>query len=351
MPALPPAKKKPVWRMKRFWAAGLLALCVLVTAALFYPLLRTLNSLRKLPGSGSYSMTYTGGYGLLPKTVEQQTRLMKLFLNQDYPTEQGACSIFIARGDHQQVLFGRNFDWYSHPGLVLFSHPPDGYASIAMVDLSYLGFRVDEDILQLPWYRRLALLGAPLITIDGMNEYGLAVAVANAPQESVPQDPALPTINSAVARRLVLDHARNVAEAVALLRRYNLSTLDGYYHFLIADSTGRSVAVEYLEGKLQVIEDPQQPWQAITNFNLARMGSYPPQDESLGLWRYQKMAEVIGEKQGVLSSEEAMQLLQSVAQPGTIWSAVYHLSTGDMDLVRLQQYDQIQKFHLPLSRK
>lgn len=351
MTTLQTVKQKPLWRLKRFWAAYLVALCILTMAVLAYHPLRTLSSFRKLPGEGLYSMNYDGGYSFLPETVEQQTRLMKLFLNQDYPGEQGACSIFVTRGDLHQVLFGRNFDWYYHPGLVLFSHPPDGYASMALVDLSYLGFQMDEDITRLPWYRRLALLGAPLITIDGMNEYGLAVAVANSPQENVPQNPALPTISSAVARRLVLDHARDVGEAVALLQHYNLSNLDGYYHFLIADATGRSVAVEYLEGKLQVIEDVQQPWQAITNFNLTRMGSYSPQDESLGLWRYQKMAEEISQKKGVLSSAEAMQLLQSVAQPGTIWSAVYHLSTGDLDLVRLQQYDQVQEFHLPQIRK
>jgi hypothetical protein len=38
------------------------------------------------------------------------------------------------------MLFGRNFDYYYSPALLLFTRPPAGYASVSMVDLAVVGF-------------------------------------------------------------------------------------------------------------------------------------------------------------------------------------------------------------------
>ena len=37
------------------------------------------------------------------------------------------------------MFYGRNFDWEFSPALLLFTDPPDGYASVSMVDLTFLG--------------------------------------------------------------------------------------------------------------------------------------------------------------------------------------------------------------------
>jgi len=49
-----------------------------------------------------------------------------------------ACSCFYANGN--RPIFGRNFDWYENPSLLLFTDPPGGYQSVSMVDISYLGY-------------------------------------------------------------------------------------------------------------------------------------------------------------------------------------------------------------------
>ena len=54
------------------------------------------------------------------------------------------CSLFAALGDDQEFKFGRNFDWEYSPGLLLFTNPLDGYASVSMVDIAYLGFEVSR---------------------------------------------------------------------------------------------------------------------------------------------------------------------------------------------------------------
>ncbi|HNT67095.1 MAG TPA: hypothetical protein PKN04_15030 [bacterium] len=43
---------------------------------------------------------------------------------------------------------------------------------------------------------------------------------------------------------------------------------------------------------------------------------------------------------------EAMPLLQSVAQDRTIWSSVYNLTTGDIQIAMGQAYQNIHQFSL-----
>ncbi|MBK5107043.1 MAG: hypothetical protein JJE12_02890, partial [Anaerolineales bacterium] len=53
------------------------------------------------------------------------------------PTRAGwSCSLFAAMGDNEFTRFGRNFDWEYSPGLLLFTNPPDGFASASMVDIT-----------------------------------------------------------------------------------------------------------------------------------------------------------------------------------------------------------------------
>ena len=49
-----------------------------------------------------------------------------------------ACTVFFGAGG--DPILGRNFDFHDEPALLLRHHPPGAYASISMVDISYLGF-------------------------------------------------------------------------------------------------------------------------------------------------------------------------------------------------------------------
>lgn len=92
---------------------------------------RTLASLRRLDDHPLYLMTYEGDYDERVGIAETPT-----------PKPFG-CSLFVAAGDPARPLFGRNFDWDDHPALLLRTSPPDGYASISMVDILYLGVGPD----------------------------------------------------------------------------------------------------------------------------------------------------------------------------------------------------------------
>ena len=40
-------------------------------------------------------------------------------------------------------LYGRNYDYFANPTLVTLSHPTNGYASLAVSDMSHFGFSLD----------------------------------------------------------------------------------------------------------------------------------------------------------------------------------------------------------------
>jgi hypothetical protein len=72
-----------------------------------------------------------------------------------------ACTCFSAIDASGSRVMGRNFDWLAHPILVLITRPAGGYASISVVDMSYI------------W----SLADAPRWPFDGMNERGLAAGM------------------------------------------------------------------------------------------------------------------------------------------------------------------------------
>ncbi len=309
----------------------------------------TLNSREKVDGYPLYVMHYYGDYS--PKVSSgaraDLTGLPQPVRSQTSPPSVWACSLFVAPGQADHGLYGRNFDSMFSPAVLLFTAPPDGYASVSMVDIAYLGFEGSNAgrLTDLPLQERQALLNAPLIPFDGMNEYGLAVGLAAVPLGKAPSDPAKETISSLRAIREMLDHARTVDEAAALLRSYNIDMLGGQpIHYLIADAAGRSALVEFVAGEMVVIAN-KNAWHLATNH------SYAAGDETgnSGCWRYDKIYRRFTETGGRLSTPDALDLLAGVSQEDTQWSVVYGMKTGDVSVVMGRKYSAVHAFHLPLA--
>lgn len=257
-----------------------------------------------------------------------------------------ACSLFAALGDGENRLYGRNFDWDFSPALLLFTDPPDGYASVSMVDIAYFGFddQAVRTLLHLSLGDLRPLLQAPHWPFDGMNEHGLAVGMAAVPQGRVPKDSDKSTIGSLGIIREILDHARNVDEAVALFEAYNIDMEGGPdIHYLVADQSGRSLLVEFYRGKL-VVTPNEQPWHLATNFVSASV----PAPSEAGCWRYEQIEATLSQEGGQLDAAGAMELLSQVSQSNTQWSVVYGLSSGDVQVAMGRQYESPCSFHLPL---
>jgi hypothetical protein len=258
-----------------------------------------------------------------------------------------ACSLFAALGDGGSRLYGRNFDWEFSPALLLFTEPPDGYASVSMVDLDFLGIRGARalELADLPLSERRALLDAPFWPFDGMNERGLAIGMAAVPPGNMVPDPEKETVGSIRVIRLILDYAASVDEAVAILGSHNIEMGGGpAIHYLLADVSGRSVLVEFYRGEM-VVTPNETPWHLATNFLRASAGESAAGQCS----RYDRLSRRLTEAGGQMSTLEAMDLLASVAQEGTQWSIVYGMSTGEVRVSVGRRYDNTHRFALELA--
>jgi hypothetical protein len=296
-----------------------------------------LNSLEKIDDYPFYVMHYSGGY--------DYTQIGDLWrVKADF-----SCSLFASLGDMSEMLYGRNFDWEFSPTLLLFTDPPDGYASASMVDLTFLGLSPEtaNELLNLPLEQRIDLLAAPSMPFDGLNEYGLAVGMAALPDsylDDASYDPSRHNIGSIGIIRQVLDHARNVDEALEIFEQYNIDFSGGPpIHYLLADSRGEALLIEFYQGEMVVLPN-ETPWHLATNhlrFNTQGDG---------GCWRYHAISERLTSLDGQLDEQAAMQILSQVKQAITQWSVVYDMSNGDIHVAMGGDYQTNFIFHLDLQK-
>ncbi|MBN2392944.1 MAG: linear amide C-N hydrolase [Anaerolineae bacterium] len=302
------------------------------------PAERTLLSLEKVDDHPLYVMHYEGAYISEDENAGRDASL-------DASLPSWACSLFAALGDAGAMVYGRNFDWEHSPAVLLFTAPPDGYASVSLVDIAYLGFTAAEarDLTKLSLDKRRPLLDAPYLPFDGMNEYGLAIGMAAIPDSPMPHDPAKKTIGSLGIIREMLDHARTVDEAITVMGDYNVDMGGGpAIHYLIADATGKAALVEFYEGEMVAIPN-DTAWHQSTNFLLSAVTTGSPKNHC---WRYDKIAERLWQADGRFSMPDALALLSDVSQSSTQWSVVYGMSTGEISIAMGRNYDTVHTFRL-----
>lgn len=251
------------------------------------------------------------------------------------------CSTLAATSPEGDALFGRNFDWDTCNALVVASYPDDGYASISTVNTDFVAQGAESGTvgaaLALDQVKTLAALYAPL---DGMNEAGLAVSV-NMIQDSdtIDQDTDQPDITTTTAVRLLLDNAADVNEALKLLQQYDMHASMGYMvHFALADRSGNSVVVEYVNNEMVVTETP-----AVTNFYLSEGEKY-----GVGTRQSHERYDLLMER---FSQSEHMRMtdmrdaLDSVSKDNfdefasTEWSIVMNLTTGEARYYHRENYE------------
>ncbi len=262
------------------------------------------------------------------------------------------CTAFVVKNESGDILFGRNFDFLYAPSLQLYTAPNNGYASVSTVNLAFAGYSGDN----LPdgsFFDTFLTLAAPFLPFDGMNEKGLAIALLAVPKAEVPYNPDKITLNTTTAIRLVLDKAATVEEAIELLKQYNIYFSGGIEcHYLIADASGHSVIVEYVNQELCVVESETE-YQIASNFiayNGLNIGEGFTEFE-----RYDRVQNAIEENNGILEVSGAIQLLADVGVfDGDIdklqWSVLYNLTTGKGGIFANRKTNNIIEFNLDMDR-
>lgn len=340
--------------IKRILLGLLIAIVVVVAGVLllFQGELRTLSGIERVEDTTLFTMEYKADYSLddfldqggVSSDVELLDFLVGKILKGlpiQFDIPNLGCSTFAVTSPEGDALFGRNFDMYYSPALLVQTAPKDGYRSVSMVNLAYIGY--GENKLPTSLANSILTLAAPYVPLDGVNEAGLAVGVLLIDTEPTNQQTDKPDITTTSAIRMMLDKAATVDEAVEMLGQYDMhSSANSCYHFQIADKTGRAVVVEYIGDDMVVVESPRA-----TNFLLTE-GDW---DFGGGKDRFETLAQTMEATDGILSAQASMDLLQAVSQKvkvdktsTTQWSCVYNMTKGTVDVAMSMDYDHIFSF-------
>ena len=267
---------KKRWKTVFKWTAAVLVLLLVILSVVAFGAWRKFGtfivaarSIHKLQ-DGLYVMEYRGDYGfdefLAQGGAADDSAVADYligFLSRGYykkadneikPGDFG-CSTVCVKDKNGTVYFGRNFDWAKGRAMIVHTMPEDGYESLSTCDLDFLGFG-DDYTPDGSMQERIQTLAAIYVPLDGMNEKGLVIADLMAgDDEETHQKTDRPDLTTTTAIRLLLDRAADVDEAVELLKQYDMnSSIGAAHHFSIADKSGKSVVVEYVNGAMLVTE-------------------------------------------------------------------------------------------------
>lgn len=307
---------------------------------------KTIETLKELDGTSIVTMDYVEDYKFdeflkvgAKSDAELNVYIMENLLDGrrlDYDLPDVGCSTFVANILNGECIFGRNFDQIECRQLVLKTQPKNGYESLSVVNLSYIGLPATGPLFT--ENNRHFILSAPYLPLDGVNSCGLAIGILKIPKASTNQNTGKIGLNSTAAIRLVLDKCATVDEAVEILGQYDMhASANSDFHFHIADRSGKSVVVEYVENEMVVVESD-----FATNFLLT-----PGVEVGHGHDRYEKMKNTVAENcDGFCDKESAMSLLKDVSANSTRWSAIYGLESCSMLLSVNRNYDELYTFNL-----
>ncbi len=298
-------------------------------------------------------------------------------------TSSIACSAFTADTQSGDRVFGRNYDFSATNTAIVYTDPGEGrHASYSTIDLSFLGLDADKDVETIG--QKILTLAAPYVPLDGINDAGVACGIFMSYQgegKGTPTDTQTdrPDITSTTLLRLILDYADSVEDAVALAQQYDLhDSASSCFHYMVADSTGRSAILEWVgtdadhdadgaQRQLNVLWNDTDAlsdsadWQVVTNF-IKTPGYYDgTTTEMKGLDRYEHLAAALRETDGIVADKDAaMDLLASVGRrtwnnddsnSNTVHSVVYDLTDKSVLWVGNEHYgEEAYTFEFQLGR-
>ena len=398
-------KRNSLSKLLRRIACALAALVIALAVAVFalwHNELTTLASFQKLSDrdeahrdgavyqinfSGDYSFDEflsQGGASNDAELISFVTRsITKGIIPMHIKTSSIACSAFTADTQSGDRVFGRNYDFSATNTAIVYTDPGEGrHASYSTIDLSFLGLDADKDVETIG--QKFLTLAAPYVPLDGINDAGVACGIFMSYQgegKGTPTDTQTdkPDITSTTLLRLILDYADSVEDAVALAQQYDLhDSASSCFHYMVADSTGRSAILEWVgtdadhdadgaQRQLNVLWNDTDAlsdsadWQVVTNF-IKTPGYYDDTTaEMKGLDRYEHLAAALRETDGIVADKDAaMDLLASVGRrtwdnddsnSNTVHSVVYDLTDKSVLWVGNEHYgEEAYTFEFQLGR-
>eukprot|EP00833_Pecoramyces_ruminatium_P012131 jgi/Orpsp1_1/1186163/evm.model.c7180000097289.2 len=264
-----------------------------------------------------------------------------------------ACSTFSVKNDKGDgYFFGRNYDWNGGNGIVIVDRPNNGdYASISTTDINIINMFLEgmsrEDVEKTvhettyeaknPAELEIIKLFALLTPIDGINEKSLCVSI-NAVQGDWIIDQNVEgkdDISTGTLSHLMLNKASTVDEAVEIVKKYNMhSTLGLNNHYIISDTTGKMVVVEYYENDIYITEaNPVTNYYKTTNTLKQFNNEIIHQDN-----RSKNILKRINKKPNQ-NLKDVRNTLRSGIQDSTIWSIAFDQNNKEATYFYKKNFD------------
>lgn len=326
---------------------GLTAILVIVFAGAFIHQILTILMMSRLEGTDAYRIHYYGDYAL-DEYIEAncgEWNFVEAFLQKEVGFTKGKalqaadnCSVFFAQTPEGDFVLARNLDSEDVIPAVITTAYTEHNRTIGVTNLKRGGW--EEGGLA----SRVGVLKSPYYTLDGMNEHGLAIASSSIPNfYELEFEEAKATVHDLTVNRIILDKAKNVDEAIAILKGLNVFMEKIYpSHYLIADASGRSVIVEFVADGMQVIEGSEL-YQIITNSLVYGKSK----DVLKSCDRYREYDEMLAEMKGRIRVKDALELLKENVVPGKEkWSVIYNLTRGTMTITFADNYEKVYVFDM-----
>ncbi len=326
---------------------GLIVLLFILLVILFNQEIQTMMSIKKISVKPAYEVTYHGDYQLdryLSAGAKDWNGLFN-FVNENLCHGVGkmiygtyGCSSFSAKTPEGDYILARNLDTEIAVPSVIRTDPKGKNKTIGVANLHVAGWKENSAL------SKTTVLTSPYFTFDGMNAYGVAIASLTVPTGSrVDADENKVTIHDLTVDRVVMDKAESVEDAIQLLSGFNIKMEAKYpTHYMIADATGNSVIIEYINGSMKVLER-NEDYQVATNFILyqnQKLQGYSSE-------RYRAFDHALAQRQGIISVEDALNLLEQNIVPGEgQWSVVYNLTKKTMTVAFYGDYENIHEYGL-----
>lgn len=240
-----------------------------------------------------------------------------------------SCSSFVLKNG-KTILLGKNFDWTFDQGYViknLKNTTKIAYCTHngtpARWTSKYGSITFNQNGKEMPY--------------GGMNEKGLVVEMLwlDDTRFNISDDKAY--LNELEWIQYQLDNFQRVEEVITHIEELKIYPIKGKIHYIVADTHGKSVIIEYLDGKPKIYEKEANACQAITNKSVVFSEKYITNLQGVAkkntseIYRYHQLEKQIKKLKNPndFSEKTTFKMLKSVSIPTgnfkTVWSIVYNL--------------------------
>jgi choloylglycine hydrolase len=243
-----------------------------------------------------------------------------------------SCTTFCISTENE-LAFGKNYDWMISYGLVIVNKKNVHKESKIGSNSTPAVWTSKYGSVTFNQYGREFPSG-------GMNETGLVIELMWLDDTQYPAPDLRPSIGTLQWIQYQLDNCASIEEVIATDSKIRISNKSVPLHYLVADRTGKTISIEFIDGKLMYHTGETMPFKTLTNDTYKKSADYlknfdgfggnqPLTESKSSLDRFVKTCSMVKDYTplpGRTAVDYGFDILKDVAQgSNTMWSIVYDI--------------------------